>query len=152
VRSRGAQPASRLNPQLRTCPCTAQTDALCQIRKWPAESAHRPHCAKSRPTARDASGENRSKVAAGAYSGIPAFRCTSAIQARPSGDIGKTVTVEMRRPSSSTEGRLCGQREIVLAMGLHCRFNGLAVPVPHQGAHRCTAGAGAVGGAGFTIP
>ena len=30
VRSPGVQPAGRLYPQLRTCPCTAQTDALCQ--------------------------------------------------------------------------------------------------------------------------
>ena len=30
VRSPGVQPASRLYPQLRTWPCTAQTDALCQ--------------------------------------------------------------------------------------------------------------------------
>ena len=32
VRSPGVQPASRLYPQLRTRPCTAQTDALCQKR------------------------------------------------------------------------------------------------------------------------
>ena len=39
-----------------------------------------------------------------------------------------------------------------LAMGFYCRLNGLAVSVPHQGAQRCTAGAGAVGGGGFTTP
>ena len=30
VRSPGVQPAGRLYPQLRTWPCTAQTEALCQ--------------------------------------------------------------------------------------------------------------------------
>jgi hypothetical protein len=32
LRSPGVEPAGRLYPQLRTWPCTAQTDALCQ--KW----------------------------------------------------------------------------------------------------------------------
>src|SRR6266404_3230649 len=38
VRSPGVQPAGRLYPQLRTQPCTAQTDALWQNRKWDVHS------------------------------------------------------------------------------------------------------------------
>ena len=36
LRSPDVQPAGRLYPQLRTRPCTAQTDALCQKRSFTA--------------------------------------------------------------------------------------------------------------------
>jgi hypothetical protein len=57
--------------------------------------------------------------------------------------------------TASTEGMLCAMRAAQdrLAMGFYCHLNGFAVvPTPCQGAQRCTAGAGAVGGAGFTTP